>query len=191
MPSARHEGLLSLFRHRPEFALELLETCRGVAVPGGAVHVVEPSGTELPPVERRADLVMSVGVGDEVRRVVVVEVQLRRDRSKPRRWPLYATTLGDRHACPVEVLVVTPSRAVARWAAEPVPLSTGRPWWPDVVGPGELPRLDAASALAAPELAVLSAVAHARGRRGGRRGGGDGGGRPITAHRAGPGLGVS
>jgi Arc/MetJ-type ribon-helix-helix transcriptional regulator len=160
VPSARHEGLLSLFRSRPDFALELLAVVAPPPAVRGPVAVVEGSRTEIRPVERRADLVVTVGQ-PRPELVIAVEVQLRRDRAKPRRWALYAAMLGDRHDCPVEVLVVTPSSDVARWASEGWELSPRRRWWPRVVGPESLPRLDAAGARAAPELAVLSAIAHA------------------------------
>jgi Arc/MetJ-type ribon-helix-helix transcriptional regulator len=180
VPSARHEGILMMFRERPALALELMATCLGIEAiePGRSgfttseVRVIEASATELPPVERRADLVLLVESAPEspqvqsraetTQLVVVVEVQLRRDATKPRRWTLYAAMLGDRHRCPVELLVVTPSAAVAAWAETPTELSPGRPWWPRVLGPNTLPRLDAEAARAHPELAVLSALAHAR-----------------------------
>ncbi len=55
-----------MFRERPALALELMATCLGIEAiePGrsgftsGAVRVIEASATELPPVERRADLVL-------------------------------------------------------------------------------------------------------------------------------------
>ncbi len=160
MPSARHEGLLSLFRSRPELALELLAVLGPAPTARGPVAVLEAGAVELPPVERRADLVVSVGQ-PRPELVVVVEVQLRRDRAKPRRWMLYAAALADRHGCAVEVLVVTPAQGVARWASAPVELSPGQAWAPRVAGPESLPRLDAEAAQRAPELAVLAAIAHA------------------------------
>lgn len=154
-----------LFRERPALALELLETCLHAEPPRGPARVIEASAAELPPVERRADLVVLVespdGDAPGPRLVVIVEIQLRRDRAKHRRWPLYVAILGDRHRCPVELLVVTPSPSVAAWAETPTELSPGRPWWPRVLGPKTLPRLDAAEARARPELAVLGALAHA------------------------------
>lgn len=64
--------------------------------------------------------------------------------------------------------MVTPVASVARWAAQPIEL--GHPGWdlkPLVLGPAQIPVVaSAAEARAAPELAVLSALAHGPGARG-------------------------
>ena len=90
---------------------------------------------------------------------IVVEVQLAKDPDKLLRWPLYAVTLRVRHGCPVAVLVVTPDRAVAAWAAEPIPLGSGNTYSVVVLGPDAIPRIQTPDVPV--ELALLSAKAHA------------------------------
>jgi hypothetical protein len=64
----------------------------------------------------------------------------------------------------VTLLVICPNVATARWCAEPIPI--GHPGWvltPLVVGPDLVPVVtDPHMARAFPELAVLSALTHAR-----------------------------
>jgi hypothetical protein len=62
------------------------------------------------------------------------------------------------------VLVVTPERSVAHWAAKPIHTGPGASVFvPLVLGPEQIPRVtDAELAARLPELAVLSARAHRR-----------------------------
>jgi len=63
------------------------------------------------------------------------------------------------------VLIVTPSEEVARWAAQPIELGPGGRIQVLVLGPKEVPEVrDAELSRREPGLAVLSAVAHARGK---------------------------
>jgi hypothetical protein len=63
--------------------------------------------------------------------------------------------------CEVELLVVTPDRSVAAWAAEPIRIGPSNPFRALVVGPDRLPCItDIEHARAQPELAVLSAMGH-------------------------------
>src|SRR4029079_13579959 len=58
----------------------------------------------------------------------------------------------------------TPDEKVARWASRPIRIGPGSFVQPLVIGPNAVPVVrKAAEANAAPELAVLSAVAHGRG----------------------------
>jgi hypothetical protein len=117
------------------------------------------------PVERRADLVYAVVRRGAPVLGLVVEVQLRRVEAKKARWLLYAASVWARLKVPTYVVVVTPHPGVAAWAAVPLPLGPpGASFRPFVIGPAAIPRVvTAAAARAAPELAVLSALAHARG----------------------------
>jgi hypothetical protein len=64
--------------------------------------------------------------------------------------------------CPACVLVVTPDAGVARWAAAPIDIGPGARLQPIVLGPSAVPIVvDADAARQEPELAVLSALAHA------------------------------
>jgi hypothetical protein len=66
--------------------------------------------------------------------------------------------------CPVCVLVFTPHRELVRWASRPIELGGGNVFTPLVIGPSGVPIVtDTARALADPELAVLSAMAHGDG----------------------------
>lgn len=63
------------------------------------------------------------------------------------------------------MLVLTPSRAVARWTEAPIEVGPGSVFQPLVVGPDRIPIIvQAAKAAASPELAVLSVMAHGRGK---------------------------
>ena len=162
MPSLDHEGLLRLFRNRPALAVELLGR-NGMAVPPLAPSVEEADFTQLTPTEYRADLVLAVG--SDLR--IIVEIQLGRDADKRFSWPVYVTALRAKARCPVLLLVVALTPEVARWARAPIEL--GPPdsrLCPIVIGPDAVPPIDDAEvARSAPEFAVLSALAHARGER--------------------------
>jgi flagellar biosynthesis/type III secretory pathway protein FliH len=67
----------------------------------------------------------------------------------------------------VGLLVLTPDRATAAWAKRPVAYSFHGSFAPLVLGPDQLPVVtDPGQALAAPELALLSVLAHGRGPHG-------------------------
>jgi hypothetical protein len=57
--------------------------------------------------------------------------------------PYYAMALRDGHRRPVQVVVVATESAVADWARRPIDLFPGLSWRPFVIGPGDLPRIDA------------------------------------------------
>ncbi|MBI5481959.1 MAG: hypothetical protein HY906_24100 [Deltaproteobacteria bacterium] len=163
MPSMLHEAIVTLFRNRPTMAAELLVGVLHVPVPSaGDVRVYEADLTQIVPTEYRADLVVVHGEGrDGV--AVVLEVQLAPDPDKEFVWPLYQAALRARLRLPVCVLVVTDDDAVARWAATPVLVGPPASWFvPVVLGPAAVPWVTAQEAARAPELAVLSALAHGR-----------------------------
>jgi hypothetical protein len=166
MPSAPHEILIDLFRERPESALELLRTALGDEFPAGPAVVVEASFTQIVPTEYMADLVLVFG--EPAQLGVVVEVQLRRDEQKRFTWPLYAAALRDRKKCPTAVLVVAPDAGIAAWSAKPIIMGPGGSTFHSlVVGPTSIPIVTTPEAAsAAPELSVLSGLAHAEGPHG-------------------------
>ena len=99
-----------------------------------------------------------------IRDHVIVEAQLARDPDKLFTWPTYAICARARYRCPFMVVVVTPRRAVARWAAQTIDLGYGGTFPIDVVGPDGIPAItDPWLAREDPHLAVLSALAHGRG----------------------------
>ena len=165
-PSAFHEILVALFRDRPALAPELLRPLLGDALPTGSPRVTETTFTQIAPAEFTADLVILVG--DPPQLGIILEVQLRRDGLKRFSWPLYACALRARWHCPAVVLVLAPDPAVAAWATEAMVLGPGAgAFHAHVAGPGVIPRLTSlAAARDAPELAVLSALAHGEGPEG-------------------------
>lgn len=151
-----------LFRNRPMLAPELLREVLGIALPEFREARIEAAElTEVVPTEYRADLVVLLRDGKPVY-AIVVEVQLRRDESKRKTWPLYLTSLRSRVECPTALLVVAPDASVARWCARPIAL--GHPGFalrPLVMGPDAVPVItDAKRAREEPELAVLSVMSH-------------------------------
>lgn len=161
MPSLTHEAVVELFRNEPSVASLLLDR-RGVHV-SAPLEVTSADLSEVTPTEYRADVVLR---GEGV--YVIVEVQRAVDARKRRTWMGYVAGASARHGCDVILLVVALDDAVAKWAREPI--RTGHPGFdlvPIVVGPSQLPkRLDATVASACPELAVLCAMVHGRGRHG-------------------------
>jgi hypothetical protein len=160
--SLQHESLLLLFRNRPELAPQLLGEVLGLTLPRWTEARVESAElSQVVPTEYRADLVVLFLEGKPCF-AIVVEVQLSRDEDKRRSWPPYLTNLRSRVGCPTALLVVAPDAAIARWCARPIEL--GRPGFvlkPLVLGPDSIPIVvDEAVAREAPELAVLSAMAH-------------------------------
>jgi hypothetical protein len=133
--------------------------------------------TQIVPAEYHADLVVQlIGQSTESaaashkradRKAVFaigVEVQLARDARKRFTWPLYAIAARARFKCNTTVLVIAPDPGVARWAAQPIVLGPSSVFQPCVLGPDAIPVVrDPAVTSAAPELGVLSTIAHGRG----------------------------
>ncbi|MBF6180771.1 hypothetical protein [Nocardia otitidiscaviarum] len=167
MPSYLHEGLVELFRNRPELAAGYLAEVFGIRLPPFRDIRSEPCDfTDIGPKEFRGDTAFSLvnGAGEAVAGIVV-EVQLCRDESRRWAWPVYAATLRSRLRCPVFLLVVSPIPEIAEWSRLGIPM--GHPGWvlrPLVLGPDGIPPVtEADSAIEVPERAVLSAIAHAEG----------------------------
>ncbi|MFZ5889736.1 MAG: hypothetical protein ACOY0T_01595 [Myxococcota bacterium] len=165
MPSHLHEALLLLFRNRPELAAELLREALHIDLPAyAAVRVEAADLTDIVPAEYRADLVVLLLVNDKPVFGIVFEVQLRRHARKRFTWPVYQAELRARFQCPIAVLVLSPKRSVARWAAKPIPLGPGSVCQVLALGPDAIPIItEPTRARREPELAVLSAMAHGRG----------------------------
>lgn len=162
MPSLQHESLATLFHNRPSLAAEILHDALKVDIPDyKTVRVESGDLTEWNPAEFRADAVVVFEAASPVL-AVVVEVQLRRDDGKRWSWPVYLAGLRARTRCPTILLVICADASVGDWCAEPIQL--GHPGWtlaPLVLKPGAVPVVtDAAEAVRAPELAVLSTMTH-------------------------------
>ncbi|WP_437326581.1 hypothetical protein [Sorangium sp. So ce381] len=168
MPSVTHEALVELFKNRPTLAAEMLHDALGQPVPAFTeARVVSSDLTEILPSDRRADVILVLLVGEQQRpaMAIVVEVQLGVDPEKPYVWPVYVVQTRARHRCPTQLLVVTIDAEIARWCSRPI--DTGHPGLtltPLVLGPEGVPVVtDAEQATAAPEVVVLSAMAHGQG----------------------------
>jgi len=170
MPSMLHEALVALFRNRPELAPELLRDVLHVPLPAySEIRFESAQLSDVMPADYRADLVVLLVKAVPVL-AVVVEVQLGPDQDKRFTWPAYLAGFRRQLRCDAMLLVVCPDPVVARWCAEPI--ITGHPGWafvPVVLGPETVPVVTQADrARQAPELAVLSVLAHARGSDGER-----------------------
>ncbi len=170
MPSQLHEILVALLREHPESAVTLLRRTLGLDLgPGVRARTRAESLSEVEPAEYRADAVIElVSEPEEVPRgAMILEVQLRSDPKKRLSWPIYMAGVRARLQCPVELVVLTPSAAVASWCEQSIGLDLrGRSVvCPSVIGPANLPVVtETAEAARHPELAVLSVIAHGRGR---------------------------
>ncbi len=163
MVSMRHECLVDLFRNRPSLAAEMLVEVLRVALPSySEARVVSIDLTETQPAEYRADMVVLLLENGEPVRVIIVEVQLKRDDDKRYTWPAYLTVSRDQHRCPADLLVVAPDPVVAAWCAEPIELGVpGFVLRPPVLRSDAIPVVtDPAEAARRPELGVLSAMAY-------------------------------
>src|SRR5688572_5431137 len=141
MPSQQHELLVELFRHRPSLAPELLREALHVCLPSYSDARIESADLpDIQPTEYRADLVVLLS-GDAPVLGVVIEVQLARDERKPFVWPVYATTLRARFECPVRLLVVALTEAVAKWAALPIDLDGSNVYTPLVLNRSVVPEI--------------------------------------------------
>lgn len=143
-------------------ATELLAGPLAVPLPDHDSTRVEPAAfTELPAPEYRADTVVVLTAAQAPVLAVIVEIQLNRDPAKRWTWPIYLAGLRGRLRCPAVLLVVCLDPTVARWCAIPIELGPGATLAPLVLGPQLVPVVtDPAHAARAPELAVLSAIAH-------------------------------
>ncbi|GAA4924966.1 hypothetical protein LX16_0005 [Stackebrandtia albiflava] len=167
MPAARHEVLIQLFRDAPELVGTILAERPDMTMLGEPrVRSSPESASVLQVAERRVDAVFEVE-DDTGRFAVALEVQMRPEPEKVRRWPTYVARLRENLVCPVTLLVVCMSDRTAKWAAEPIFL--GRPGSyirPVALGPAQVPLLtDPTDPRATPQRALLSVLAHAKGRR--------------------------
>jgi hypothetical protein len=161
--SLLHEFLVDLFRQRPTLAPELLHACAGIRFASATAELGSIDLSQVVPTAYRSDAVTVLrdpaGVAVAA---VIVEVQLRVDDDKQQSWLLYVAAARASLGCPATLLVLAPVPEVARWASQAIEL--GHPGFalrPVVIGYRQIPHiLDAARAREAPELAVLSAMAH-------------------------------
>ncbi|GAA4592197.1 nucleotide-binding universal stress UspA family protein [Actinoplanes octamycinicus] len=164
MPSQLHETLIEMFRDRPAFAADLLDQALRIPVPEfDEAHLSSADFTNVAPTEYRADAVVTLIHEGAATFAIIIEVQLRIDGHKRFSWPAYVATLYARLGCPVALLAICPTEAIARWAAVPIAIGPpGSTVFPMALGPEQVPVIiDPEEACHLPEMAILSTLAHA------------------------------
>ena len=152
-----------MFRDRPALVVDVLGDVLGIdLLDHTTAQLTSGDLTDLAPTEYRADAVITLADRNGPVQAIVVEAQLRPDPRKRRTWPVYVATLHARLGCPVILLIICPTPAVATWCAEPIVVGTpGLTLTPVVLGPRDVPVItDPHQARRSPELAVMSAMAH-------------------------------
>ena len=164
MPKLPHEAIVQLFRRAPELLGRLVDDDppHDPADPTQLVQVGVTELVDLHLAEYRADVVLLRGPPGRPRRTDILEVQGSADPDKRRTWPVQLAGMHARHRCDVYLTVIALDPAVARWCAEAIVLGEGcMVVRPRVIDRAAIPRIiDPEAARAAPELAVLSALAH-------------------------------
>ena len=164
MPSFVHESLVDLFRECPALAPALVRETARFELPHGTVaRVTAGEFADLDIAEFRADVVIRLDdAHGRAREILIVDVQLDRDRAKHVSWPLYVTSARARFGCMATLLVICIDGPVANWCVRPIPIDhNGSMFCPMVIGPEQLPRIaDGERARAFPELAILATAAH-------------------------------
>jgi hypothetical protein len=161
-----HEAPLDVLREHPEAVLDLLRVAGQPAPSDIAVVMLDSELAEAVPSVRRADLVFLLRNQDLVAcHAIIVEVQRDRDDEKLFAWPHYVSYLHARHRVAITLLVLTFDEDVCRWARKAHDLGPCMAFAPLVIGPTDLPTIGTIEqALANPDLAVLTALAHLGGR---------------------------
>jgi len=131
-PGPLHEGIINIFRQRPDVLRKVFPNERGTAA------VDTPNFSELSPSNYTPDLIVLFKDEGVPQTQYVLEAQLWRDEQKRWSWPLHAAAAHALRKCRTFLVVVTPSLAVARWAKRPID-TLHPPFVPLVLGPEELP----------------------------------------------------
>lgn len=165
MPGTPHEQVVLSLRDRPELLSEVLRRLADVRL-AGPMQVIDTAVRFTPSMEVRPDLLLSRPPSDSgVSPWLMVEVQNRRDERKGKSWHLAASVLLQ-SGIMGDLVVITPSRGVARWAKRVAhhrgELGTRAGLTPVVVHVSK-DRLEPLLDKDVPELAVLAVWAGARG----------------------------
>ena len=168
MPSREHELSIEMLSRKPALLARLMRK-KKLGLPK-CVLVAEPESVRWQST-RMADLVFVGRVDGVPVLACVAEVQRTRDPEKRFAWAWYAAGVHAALRCATYVVVIALDAGIARWAARPIQtFQPGSGWAPLVIGPGDLPVMKSARAIRRePELAILSALAAARGPDAARR----------------------
>ncbi|CAM5708553.1 hypothetical protein [Streptomyces aurantiogriseus] len=170
MVGSSHEALHRIFQKDPALLTRTLQQVLHVPFPEPYDFAgMNVDLTEIEPIERRVDTLLRAETR-EGSYLLVVESQGKPDDRKRGSWPYYLGYLREKYRCEPVLIVVTQSRATARWAAEPihvgVPARPSMTVWPFVLGPDNVPVIATErEAKQDPPLAALSAMTHGRGRQ--------------------------
>jgi hypothetical protein len=170
MVGSSHEALHRIFQKDPALLTRALQQVLQVPFPEPReIAALNVDLTEIEPVERRVDTLLRAET-DEGTYLLVVESQGKKDDRKRGSWPYYLSYLYEKYRCEPVLIVITQSRATAKWASKPIQL--GFPGWesltvrPLVLGPDNVPVIaDEREAERDVPLAVLSAMTHGCGPR--------------------------
>ncbi len=113
--AAAHQIVVMALAERPDLLRLLAERVLGRALTG-RLRLADSTVRVAAPDEVRPDLLFD----DDEGRWSAVEVQGEPDPEKLRRWALLCGTLLDQRGCMGDLVVITASRRVARWAARVV-----------------------------------------------------------------------
>ncbi|WP_200309216.1 hypothetical protein [Streptomyces adelaidensis] len=169
MVSSPHEALHQICQKDTEGMIRSFRRLFHVPFPEPrAISVVNTDLTEIAPVERRVDSLVRVDT-DEGAFLLVLESQGEKDDRKRGSWPYYLAYLHEKYRCEPVLIVMTQSRATARWAAQPIrfglPGSASLVVRPLVLGPDNVPVIaDEAEVARDVTRAVFSAITHGKGR---------------------------
>lgn len=122
MVGSSHEALHRAFQKDLALLTRALQRVLGIPFPEPRdLAVLNADLTEIEPVERRVDTLMRVDT-DEGAYLLVVEAQRAVDDHKRGSWAYYLSYLYAKYRCEPVLIVITQSRATARWAAQPIRL---------------------------------------------------------------------
>lgn len=156
-PSALHTLLIHMLSQAPALLRGLCAEA-GVILPDGPLRVLSAEFSAVRPVERRADIVIVCGEGDD-REVLVVEIQLGVDEEKRWSWPLYLALARNQHRCPARLVVISLKATIAAWVHD-VTHDSGISLHPVVLLPEQLGVPDDDNRPLLAERLILAAIAH-------------------------------
>lgn len=116
-----HDSATKLFKENPTLVAEVLRDLMGVPMAQDVKPVPLPQVlSDKPPNDLIPDLAFLAGPARKPSRCFIVELQTKMTKEKRRQWPRYVTTLWARYECPVELLVICPSKAAAHACSDPI-----------------------------------------------------------------------